>query len=337
MSKIPLAIWLTDLHLTSNTIDTVFEIIVQVVNLCRQNSINCIFLGGDIFTSRVGQPQSVLSAFAGILDYIQENDIVVVCIPGNHDKTDYTSVESFLDAYDGRNGFTLYKQYGCINVAEHNLRFHFVPYFDEKLKYKQYLDQAISNVTLDVKNILFTHIAISGVKNNDGSEVSNEFNSSSFSAFFKVLVGHYHNRQLFDNIVYTGSCYQGNFGEDEYKGCTVIYDDGSIEFLGLSFPKYTTLYLDKEALSEMNENDITDVDGNVRLKLNFKPDAIESKKLQLLQAAGMKLEYEYEVSTSIDNEVKSKFDHSDIISYFNQWCEAEGIQDKEVGLKQLQV
>jgi DNA repair exonuclease SbcCD nuclease subunit len=64
-------------------------------------------------------------------------------------------------------------------------------------------------------NIMVTHIGFDGVVNNDGSEVESVLKPNKFSRFTRVLVGHYHNAsKLGENVYYTGSVYQNNFGED---------------------------------------------------------------------------------------------------------------------------
>lgn len=337
MTQQPLAVWITDLHLTPDTIDTVFSVCQQVGEICVQQQIPAVILGGDIFTSRQSQSESIATSFTDILDFfIDDCGLKVICIPGNHDKQSYVSENSFLDTYRRSEGFTLFKQYSSLDVKEHNLKLHFIPYFDEKLKYGQYLDQAIQNLSLDAKNILFTHIAVTGVKNNDGTKVSNDLTIDKFSHFHKVLVGHYHNRQIIGNITYTGSAYQGNHGEDEHKGCTIIYSDGSIEFIQLEFPRYQTFKLDSNQLAQLDPT--KKWEGNNRIKLNFKPNVEQVAKITQLEAQGVKVEYEYEVTTVIDSQdVKGEFDTKDILAYFDQWCEQEKIEDKQVGIQMLQI
>jgi exonuclease SbcD len=334
MDKLPLAIWITDIHLSLKTMKTVKYIFEQVQEICLQMEHPTLILGGDIFDSRSGQPQEVLTCFSEILQNLEQKGIKTLCIPGNHDRVDYTKEDSYLDAYSGWNEFILIKDYFSINVSEHNLRFHFIPYFDEKLTYGSYLAQAGNNLDLTKKNILFTHIAISGVKNNDGSKIENNLTRDSFKHFHRVVVGHYHNRQVFDNILYTGSAYQNNHGEDIQKGCSVVYSDGSIEFLKLDFPEYRTQKFTLNEFMSMDESDfIVDQDINLRLKIQGKPDFEQSKKIQKLEARGIKIECEYEVVTQLGVEdVKSNFTDKDIEDYFEEWCVLEGIQDKQFGL-----
>lgn len=332
--KQPLAIWITDLHLSPNTIKIVDNIADQVIMLCQQIENPVVIIGGDVFNSRSGQPQSVLTAFSELLNKFATNGVQVICIAGNHDRCLYTSEESYLDAYEGREGFTLFKGYSSLNVSEYGMKFHFISYFDEKLLYSKYLQQAIANIEFDLKNILFTHIAISGVRNNDGSEIKNELNAQSFQHFHKVIVGHYHNRQVFDNIIYSGSAYQANHGEDNVKGCTIIYTDGSQQFVQLSFPEYRTHQL---SLSQLATLDASNWSGNHRIKLSGKPNIEQSKKIQQLEAQGIKVEYQYEVTTQLgnSNDIKTQFTNEDILAYFSEWCNEEQIEDKEYGLKQL--
>jgi len=337
MERIPLAIWITDLHLSLKTMETVKYIFKQVQELCSQMENPTLILGGDIFDSRSGQPQEVLTCFTKILQELEQNNIKTLCIGGNHDKVSYVSEDSYLDAYSGWNQFFLIKDYFTINVSEHGLRFHFIPYFDEKLTYGSYLAQAGTNLDLTKKNILFTHIAISGVKNNDGSRVENNLTKNSFKDFHRVVVGHYHNRQAFDNILYTGSAYQANFGEDHQKGCSVVFSDGSIEFLKLDFPEYKTQkFTINEFLSLDEETDFNTEGMNLRLKIQGKPDFEQSKKIQRLEQRGIKIECEYEVVTQLGVEdVKSSFTDKDIEEYFEEWCALEDIQDKQYGLDLL--
>jgi DNA repair protein SbcD/Mre11 len=331
--KTPTALWFTDPHLSDDTLEVNRSVYIQVLQLCLDNNIPGVILGGDVFDSRKGQSEQVLTTFAQLVELFRDHDINLIIIPGNHDKTDYTSSESFLNAYGLISGVFLYKEYGYIDHTEKQLRFHFIPYFDEHLAYQQRLDQAIANVRFDYKNILFTHVAVKGVMNNDGTKVDNGLNAGQFKDFYKVLVGHYHNRQLIsNNILYTGSTHQANFGEDDKKGCTVIYDDGSIEHVQLQFPKYVTVtFDDPSTIGKLRNTNVTD---HYRVKFKCKPT---TEQVQMFKQQGVKVEIDYEIEhTDHIQDVKTQFSHGDIVTYFSQWCDEKGIEDKEFGLKQLQ-
>lgn len=324
--KQPLAVWVTDTHLKEETIEVNKLIFDQVLELCTQLQVPLIH-GGDVFTSRKGQPESVLTCFSEILEQFRLCDIRVLLIPGNHDKTSYISKDSFLNAFD--TACVVIKDYYSIDHPVTGIRFHFIPFFDEKLAYGNYLDQAIANVRFDYKNILFTHIAVDGVKNNDGGKVTNDLSIDRFKFFDKVLVGHYHNRQAVNNVIYTGSPYQANFGEDQEKGCTVIYDDASIQFIKLKFPTYTTF-------KKLNVNTPVTIpnDGNhYRVQLQYKPSVQEVKQLQ---DQGVKVDVRFQEQL-VDHvrDIKTQFTQGDILQYFDTWCDEKQIKDKEFGLALL--
>lgn len=328
MSK-PIALWLTDTHLSDDTIEVNNLVYAQVLEICERLEILGIIHGGDVFDSRKSQSERVLTAFSNILSEFQRSNINFVVIPGNHDKTNYTSTDSFLNAFEGWDRFFLYKEAGYIDHSAGKLRLHFLPYFDEQLSYETYLTHACTNIRFDYSNILFTHVAVSGVKNNDGTVVTNNLTSEHFKKFHKVFVGHYHNTQQFDNIVYTGSTHQANFGEDEIKGCTVLYDDGTHEFIQLTFPRYITLIAQSPTTLLPAINDV----DKFRVKFKYKP---AQEEVHRLQASGLKVMTDFEIE-HIDHiqDVKTEFTHSDIVEYFNQWCDEKGIKDKEFGLKLL--
>ncbi len=330
--KKPIAVWLTDTHLKEDTIQINKYIYDQVLQICIDSEIPGIIHGGDIFDNRRrGQPESVLVAFAEILQKFESLGINFIAIPGNHDKQNLLGYDSTLNAFEGWNRFFLYKDYSSIDFSQGKVRFHFIPYFDEKLFYSNPLQKAVDNIRFDYTNILFTHIAVSGVTNNDGTKVTSDITVDRFKHFHQVLVGHYHNRQSFGNVLYTGSAYQANFGEDKDKGCTVIYDDGTLKFLKLDFPKYITQI--KKSADQKIEDPECSLD-HYRVKLKYKPSPSE---IAVLQESGYKIIYDLE---SDDKEhlqdVKTQFTTCDIVKYFNQWCDEQGVENKQFGLKLLQ-
>ena len=152
--------------------------------------------------------------------------------------------------FDRYPAFNLIRDYKAFDEGE--VAIHMIPFFNEKVTYPHYLKKAVQDASEfpDMQNILITHVAVNGVTNNDGSDVENDLTSKVFKCFDKVLVGHYHNKQTIGNVHYVGSTHQHNFGEDENKGLTVIYDDCSIEQVRLDVPVYKTNKIDLNTISE---------------------------------------------------------------------------------------
>jgi len=185
------AIWLTDLHLELNSIEIVKDIMAQAFMACAVADVEMIILGGDIFDSRKGQPMEVLNAWLEILDLARAKEIRIYCIPGNHDKTDYSKDESFLDVYNTHPNFELYDtEKGFHSPIEGNLSIHFLPYYNDEVYFSILKKMKVKK---DGTNILFTHIGIDGAMANGNFAIESDLKAKAFNKFDHVYVGHYHN------------------------------------------------------------------------------------------------------------------------------------------------
>ncbi len=333
----PVAIWITDTHLSEDTLEVNRNIFSQVFFLCREHGIKIIIHGGDVFTSRKGQPEVVLNCWKAILDEAAENEIKIYAIPGNHDKTDGNSKSSFLVAFDEHPAFKLLDEESILSFD--NIAIHFIPYYDEAL-YRDKLDSIVKKLDHSVYNILATHITIEGVRAHSGIKVKNEISQSLFENFRHVLVGHYHNRQLLQDgrIIYTGSAYQANFGEDDQKGCVLIYDvaegESCVEFIDLDFRKYITIDLlpediDKELVEKV---ELKNQEANIRLRIQG--DIPEEKKPFVLQLQGSsKVDILKESYTPLDiaGTDNVALNSNDIMETYDQWSKERKIEDSEFG------
>lgn len=262
-NKKAIGLLVNDIHLDKDNGELVKDIFRQLISLCREYNTNRIFCGGDVFTNRSGQPLQCLTDWKEILVMLSEEDIELHVIPGNHDKTDSDDEKSYLDVYSEP----------CVNLYRSGVRkfiggcvLAFIPYFkDDKWlsEYEKVWEQIECNfqeqdIEADTPLILITHSGFDGVVNNDGSRVSSIIKPSMFEDWTKVLIGHYHNAsKLADNVIYTGSAYQNNYGENiTDKGFTVIFDNGSTKFVPSKFPKYIKEVIDandKETLMNLLE------------------------------------------------------------------------------------
>lgn len=106
-------------------------------------------------------------------------------------------------------------------------------YFPEDGSFTERLQEIIDNelsISHTRQNILYIHEGINGALSQPSDK---ELPAKIFEPFDKILVGHYHNRTKIKNtnIEYIGSSRQHNFGEDEEKGYTILYSDGSHKFV----------------------------------------------------------------------------------------------------------
>lgn len=341
MKKKAIGILVNDIHLDKDNGELVKDIFRQLINLCSEYEVNAIFCGGDVFTNRSGQPLQCLTDWKEILVSLSENDIELHVIPGNHDKTDSDDERSYLDVYSERcvhlyrNGSRRFFN-GCV-VA-------FIPYFkDEKWikEYEKVCDEIEGNLIdedIDASWPLFliTHSGFDGVVNNDGSRVSSIIKPSMFKDWTKVLIGHYHNAsKLSDNVIYTGSAYQNNYGENiTDKGFTILFNDGSIKFVPSKFPKYIKEVIDandKETLMNLLEKYEGEKYDHIRFV--FRGKKVDCQKINIAEIQGkygIDCKFEsYETNEAIEiseSDSVLSYDKKTITKDFMKFCNENDIK-----------
>lgn len=304
---------ITDTHLKQGNEEQICDIFIQVVNYCLNNNIKTLIHCGDFFTSRTSQSLSVLLVANDILNNISNSNIELFIIPGNHDKTNLENERSYLDVFSKhRNVHILDKEATIFS------NYHFLPYFKENGSYLERLNKI--KVDKNKKNILFTHIAISGVRNNDGSLVENNLKTELFDQFDLVISGHYHNRQqISDKVWYIGSTHPQSYGEDNDKGLCIIKEDLSLEFVKLEFSEYyqfkfncSDLNKIKKQLKEINQQ------NNNRFIITGNEPELDNFDRKIFD--GYKVEVKYnKVYENKKIELK-KYKTNDILDSFELFC-----------------
>lgn len=344
MNKQPLILFSTDWHIKDDNVEEIKDLIRQKCELAKKLKVKTLVCLGDVFNSRKSQTLLCLNAFSSILDIIEEYDLHLYCIPGNHDKTDYYSELSFLDQYKYYPNFTLIS--GIDRLEEDGITLHFMPFLKEELWLEKYEWYVKEQKTWNIQNILCSHIAVNGSRNNDGTKIENGINSSTFKEDFdKVLLGHYHDQQQPSaNIYHIPSIQQNNFGENSDKGFTVLYSDGSHELIKSKFKEYIKVKIDVDKVSKKELNDlITEYsskteDNYVRFILEGKEDKIKSLNKEVLQSSGIDIktvnkEIE-DVNVDFDTIEIKRYTKDDLMDEFTQFCE-EYDKNLEEGVEYL--
>lgn len=288
---------ITDTHLKNENIDLVKSIFVQFIDLIKSRGLNKAVHMGDFFTSRSSQTLSCLLVANEILDMFEVNQITLYIISGNHDKTSLIDEKSYLSVIcNNRKYIRLFEKEHSLTLD--GIALHFMPYFKEGIEYLGRLNNLFSYPSFEYKkhkNILLTHTSINGVRNNDGTIVDGDVEQSFFERFNLVLSGHYHNRaDLTDDIIYIGSAYQANFGEDENKGFAIINEDLSIEYIQSKFPLYKKIIIqasDKAKINTMLEK-YSETKDNVRFVLKGSQQEIENIDANKFTTNGISVQFE---------------------------------------------
>ena len=293
----------TDWHLKEDNIEAIKDLAHQLCKLTLKLGLKETFCLGDILDSRIAQKQVVLKALEAILDIFRDYDVKLHLIPGNHDKSVYSSKDSFLDVFKHHPSAIIYRQYTQINRGRYHI--HMMPYFEEKVWIKEF--KGITPISDGGRaDVLLTHMAVKGSRNNDGSIVDCKLTPSYLKLWGRVYLGHYHDRQqIGKNIFHIPSIQQNNFGEDEHKGFTVFYQDGSHKLIKSDFQAYKCLKLD---INDMSHKEIEELakehsTSSDRIRFEFLGDTSSLKSIDKVGIESLGIEVKTK-SKEIEDTIK---------------------------------
>nr|QRW39873.1 hypothetical protein [bacterium]QRW40291.1 hypothetical protein [bacterium]QRW40663.1 hypothetical protein [bacterium]QRW41282.1 hypothetical protein [bacterium]QRW41360.1 hypothetical protein [bacterium] len=341
----PCLLLLNDIHISKDNIPAFKANWQEAIDICRKMDVKEIAIGGDLFFSRAAQTLDVLLAVHDALLTAAEHGIHVTIAEGNHDKVNQENERGYCHVFDQHSNVLVCDEYVSLPLGD-DCRFvlHMMGYFPEDGSFCTRLDR-LKEEALDPKrlNFLYIHEGINGALAQPNDK---ELPAKIFEDFDKVFVGHYHNRTIIDKtrIEYIGSSRQHNFGEDEEKGYTVIYTDGSHEFIK---NKVNTRYrvidvsAERAGLHLMDELREIDADGRYKVKVRVHAPQAAMKsvdKAALLDAGATKVELiadDEEMLEVAASSLFEKFDSHRIRETYEEFCREKQIDDVAIGLEYL--
>lgn len=341
----PCLLLLNDIHISKDNIPAFKANWQEAIDICRKMDVKEIAIGGDLFFSRAAQTLDVLLAVHDALLTAAEHGIHVTIAEGNHDKVNQENERGYCHVFDQHSNVLVCDEYVSLPLGD-DCRFvlHMMGYFPEDGSFCTRLDR-LKEEALDPKclNFLYIHEGINGALAQPNDK---ELPAKIFEEFDKVFVGHYHNRTIIDKtrIEYIGSSRQHNFGEDEEKGYTVIYADGSHEFIK---NKVNTRYrvidvaAERAGLHLMDELREIDADGRYKVKVRVHAPQAAMKsvdKAALLDAGATKVELiadDEEMLEVAASSLFEKFDSHRIRETYEEFCREKQIDDVAIGLEYL--
>ena len=341
----PCLLLLNDIHISKDNIPAFKANWQEAIDICRKMDVKEIAIGGDLFFSRAAQTLDVLLAVHDALLTAAEHGIHVTIAEGNHDKVNQENERGYCHVFDQHSNVLVCDEYVSLPLG-HDCRFvlHMMGYFPEDGSFCTRLDR-LKEEALDPKrlNFLYIHEGINGALAQPNDK---ELPAKIFEDFDKVFVGHYHNRTIIDKtrIEYIGSSRQHNFGEDEEKGYTVIYTDGSHEFIkNQANTRYRVIDVSAEraGLHLMDELREIDADGRYKVKVRVHAPQAAMKsvdKAALLDAGATKVELiadDEEMLEVAASSLFEKFDSHRIRETYEEFCREKQIDDVAIGLEYL--
>ena len=341
----PCLLLLNDIHISKDNIPAFKANWQEAIDICRKMDVKEIAIGGDLFFSRAAQTLDALLAVHDALLTAAEHGIHVTIAEGNHDKVNQENERGYCHVFDQHSNVLVCDEYVSLPLGD-DCRFvlHMMGYFPEDGSFCTRLDR-LKEEALDPKrlNFLYIHEGINGALAQPNDK---ELPAKIFEDFDKVFVGHYHNRTIIDKtrIEYIGSSRQHNFGEDEEKGYTVIYTDGSHEFIkNQANTRYRVIDVaaERAGLHLMDELREIDADGRYKVKVRVHAPQAAMKsvdKAALLDAGATKVELiadDEEMLEVAASSLFEKFDSHRIRETYEEFCREKQIDDVAIGLEYL--
>lgn len=338
----PCLLLLNDIHVSKDNIPEFTANWREALDICRRMNIRDIALGGDLFLSRAAQTLDVLLAVHDALLSAAECGMRVTMINGNHDKVNQESERGYCHVFDRHPGVLVADDYIALPCPD-GQRFvlHMVAYFPENGSFPDKLGKV--RLDPDRLNYLYIHEGINGALSQPSD---NELPVSLFEEFDRVFVGHYHNRCIIPGtrIEYIGSSRQHNFGEDEDKGYTVLYNDGTHEFVkNRANTRYRVMDVPVEKAGIRLTNELSEIraEGRYKVKVRIHGRAAQLPNIDkraLFEAGASKVELlpeEVQAEAFAEGDLLERYDREKISESYREFCALRHIEDPEYGLMYL--
>lgn len=317
----------------------------EAISICEANNIKTILFAGDLVLSRAAQTLEILLAVHDVLKSCLDRGIQVIMINGNHCKVNQESPRGYCNVFDSFTNVRIISEWGEVKI-NHKVGIGMISYFPEGGSFQnklESLEDYMFEKTKYDKMILVIH---EGIRGGLSESTDKELPANLFDQWDKVLVGHYHNRTKIKgtNIEYIGSSRQHNFGEDEEKGYTILYSDGSHKFVKNEVNvRYKVIDVPFEKVN-INLYDLlnkTKADGRYKTKVRIHcltSQASSINKQKLIESGANKVEIITEDIEEVNvsrSSLFEKFDNKQIKKTYEDFCEEKEIADASLGLSYL--
>lgn len=336
------ALLINDIHISKDNIAEFHKNWDEALELCKEHNIADLIVGGDMMLSRSSQTLPILMAVrSAILKATKTYNLNVILANGNHDKTDQEKIEGYNHVFSDYENVEVVDEFVGYDYGD-NLTLWVMSYYPENGSFIERLDALKDGLEPDINHILYIH---EGIRGGLSTPSDDELPAHIFSEFSKVLVGHYHDRKMIPgtNIEYIGASRQHNFGEDGEKGYTILYSDGSTEFVKNEVNQ-RYMVIDVE-LADMDDDFMARLaeikaDSRYKVKVRIKCESSQSStvdKQKLAECGANKIELVTEQTIVMSTDHKSittKFDKSGIKEEYTNFCSQKSI-DNQLGLQYL--
>lgn len=339
----PIALLWNDIHVSKDNIPEFQKNWDEAMDVCSRYDVKEMVIGGDLWQSRSSQTLSTLMAVRQAIIKAHNANLYLTIAEGNHCKVDQESILGYSHLFSEYPDVCVVDDYTALNLGE-DVILYVMSYFPENGSFTKRLQDIVkTDFDRQNTNILYIHEGINGALAQPNDK---ELPTKIFKDWDKVLVGHYHNRCTIPdtNIEYIGGSRQHNFGEDEEKGYTILYSDGSHEFVKNQVNmRYKVIATTSDKLNSNFYERLEEIKADGRYKVKARigcttQAASSIDKQKLLDAGATKVEIVTEETEVKEIEARSldkKFDKTGIKQEYTNFCADKGISNVEMGLQYL--
>ena len=233
MSK-PLAVLISDIHYSLPTLEVADKALRMAID--KANELEApLIIAGDLHDTKANMRAECVNTMVETFTHAQDLGLAVFVLRGNHDQINEKSTEHALN---------FLKDLVCLITTScelGNTGLRAIPYYHDPEQLTKHLK------TIKKGSTIIMHQGVQG--SNSGEYIQDKSAITKQDvAGFKVVSGHYHQRQtikLPDDGTwdYIGSPYSLNFGEanDPLKGFQILMDDGGLEFVPTNLRKHVVI------------------------------------------------------------------------------------------------
>ena len=337
----PFALLMNDIHVRKDNIAEFQKNWDEALSICQGYKIQEIVIGGDLWMSRSSQNLSTLMAVKDAIKKAKHINITIAA--GNHCKVDPERYESYSHIFSEYPYVDVIDDYAIYDISD-TATLYVMSYFPENGSFIERLNGLKEDLDSTRFNVLYIH---EGIRGGLAQATEDELPADIFDDFDSTLVGHYHDRKTIagTHILYVGASRQHNFGEDEEKGYTILYTDGSNEFIKnqvntrFKTIEVTPADLKNDKFLESLNADKASGKYKVRLRVTCKSNEVSTIDRQTLQEAGAtRIEFvteETKIALTKSQSISNKFDKSGIKSEYRNFCHDKEIDNVDMGLQYL--
>lgn len=224
-------IFASDFHVEKGIfISIALDFLDYLIQFSQENNIKNLVIGGDIFEKATKiHNEAFTSLFMKFLE-MKKLGLKLYFILGNHDIWGLDNNDSIVETFSP---FGEVIKDSCTMELDGDY-YDLLSYTKDKTKLP------------NKSNTLLTHLAITDFCfDNEFLNTDDGFAPSDFSNYKLVVSGHFHRHQEKGNIVYAGSPYEKNFGEEGQEKGFIVIDGSDYKFIPyINAPTHLTINIE---------------------------------------------------------------------------------------------